>query len=118
MLFVSKNPENLDPLVRDPFLETNSEFRQHPVDVSSKETRERKNVVIYFIFEPSFLSVFVQLYSGLLRVNVRHPNLNDSSFLSGATSPPFRATLKQEQRRLGDDQCLQVPLTHLSRIRV
>lgn len=34
--------------------------------------------------------------------------------LSGAT--PFRATLKQE--RLGDDRCLQVPLTHLSRIRV
>lgn len=48
--------------------------------------------------------------------HVVHSILENSSFdpLSGAT--PFRATLKQE--RLGDDRCLQVPLTHLSRIRV
>lgn len=48
--------------------------------------------------------------------HVVHSILENSSLdpLSGAT--PFRATLKQE--RLGDDRCLQVPLTHLSRIRV
>lgn len=50
MLFVSKNPENLDPLVRDPFLETNSEFRQHPVDVSSKEKREKGKMLLYILF--------------------------------------------------------------------
>lgn len=39
-----------------------------------------------------------------------------TTLASSVAQPP--STLKQEQRRLGDDQCLQVPLTHLSRIRV